>query len=98
MRDEEIDALLLDEIMARWPQVLRVFIDWHLHCIACPITSFHTLPDSAAAHGYPVDQLRAAVLHAINDEPDAPPPPAPPPRSGEVQTCRRPAQSDRAGL
>jgi hybrid cluster-associated redox disulfide protein len=78
MRDEEIDALLLDEIMARWPCVLRVFIDWHLHCIVCPITSFHTLADSAAAHGYPVDQLRAAVLHAINDEPGAPPLPAPP--------------------
>ena len=57
MRDEEIDALLLDEIMARWPCVLRVFIDWHLHCIVCPITSFHTLADSAAAHGYPVEQL-----------------------------------------
>jgi len=74
MRDEDIDDLLLDEIMARWPQVLRVFIDWHLHCIVCPITSFHTLADSAAAHGYPVEQLREAVRRAINDEPELPPP------------------------
>lgn len=85
MRDEEIDTLLLDEIMARWPRVLRVFIDWHLHCIVCPITSFHTIADSAAAHGYPVDQLRTAVLHAINDELDAPPPPpASPPTTARL--------------
>jgi hybrid cluster-associated redox disulfide protein len=76
MREEDIDGLVLEEIMRRWPQVLRVFIDWHLHCIVCPINHFNTLADAAAAHGYPVDQLRAAVLHAINDAPGTPPPPA----------------------
>ena len=77
MRDEDIDDLLLDEIMTRWPQVLRVFIDRHLHCVVCPITSFHTLADSAAAHGYPVEQLRAAVLRAIEDGPEVTAPRAP---------------------
>jgi hybrid cluster-associated redox disulfide protein len=74
MRDEDIDDLVLDEIVSRWPQVLRLFIDWHLHCIVCPISHFHTLADSAAAHGYRVDELREAVLHAIHDEPALPSP------------------------
>jgi hybrid cluster-associated redox disulfide protein len=74
MRDEDIDHLVLEEIMRRWPQVLRVFIDWHLHCIVCPISHFNTLADAAAAHGYPLGQLRQAVLRAIHDEPALPPP------------------------
>jgi hybrid cluster-associated redox disulfide protein len=74
MGDEDIDELVLEEIMRRWPQVLRVFIDWHLHCIVCPISHFHTLADAAAAHGYPVEQLREAVRRAIHEEPGLPPP------------------------
>ena len=77
MRGEDIDDLVLDEIVRRWPQVLRVFIDWHLHCIVCPISSFHTLADSAAAHGCSAEELREAVLCAIDDEPVAAPPHAP---------------------
>ena len=81
MNNEDIDDLTLDEIMTRWPQVLRVFIDWHLHCVGCPIAGFHKLTDSAVEHGYPLDDLRAAVLLAIKDGSIAMVPPRPLPRS-----------------
>ena len=47
MRDWDLDDLTLDEIMRRWPRTVRVFIDWHLHCVGCPIADFHRLSDSA---------------------------------------------------
>jgi hybrid cluster-associated redox disulfide protein len=73
----DIDTLTLAQLMHRWPQVLRVFIDWHLYCIGCPIAPFHTLADSAREHGYRLADLEAAVRAAINNDPSAAvPPPA----------------------
>jgi len=66
MRDVELDDLTLDEIMRRWPRTIRVFVDWHLHCVGCPIADFHCLTDSAAEHGYDLADLRAAVQLAID--------------------------------
>ena len=64
MRDR-LDTMTLDTIMARWPATVRVFVDWRLHCVGCPIANFHGLGDSAAEHGYPLDALKQAVQQAI---------------------------------
>lgn len=68
MHDRELDDLTLDEIMGRWPRTVRVFIDWQLHCVGCPIADFHRLVDSADEHGYEFADLRAAVRLAIDTE------------------------------
>jgi hybrid cluster-associated redox disulfide protein len=70
-----IDSLSLNEIMRIWPRTIRVFIDWHLHCVGCPIADFHRLSDSADEHGYDHDALRTAILLAIEDRPTLPAPP-----------------------
>jgi hybrid cluster-associated redox disulfide protein len=62
---DSVDDLTLNQIMQRWPGTIRVFIDWHLHCVGCPIADFHYLADSALEHGCGLDELRAAVLQAI---------------------------------
>jgi hybrid cluster-associated redox disulfide protein len=80
----DIDTMALAQLMHRWPQVLRVFIDWHLYCIGCPIAPFHTLADSAREHGYQLADLEAAVLAAINNEPSAASPPTARPRSAAI--------------
>ena len=48
---------------------------------AIPIADFHKLADSAAEHGYPLEDLRAAVLLAIEGGSIAMVPPRPLPRS-----------------
>ena len=53
------------EIMQRWPATIGVFMDYHLHCIGCPIGVFHTLQDAADEHGMPLEILRAEVEAAI---------------------------------
>lgn len=60
-----IDDMSLSQLTERWPGVLRVFLDWHLHCIGCPVAPFHTLTESAREHDYPLADLRAAVLATI---------------------------------
>lgn len=67
MITHRIDDLSLDEIMRRWPQTMRLFIDWQMHCVGCPIADFHRLADSAEEHGYALEDVRDAVLLAIRD-------------------------------
>jgi len=64
-----IDDLSLSEVMRVWPRTIRVFLDWHLHCIGCPIADFHRIDDSAREHGLHPDALRAAIVTAIDDGP-----------------------------
>ena len=64
----ELDSLSVRQIMARWPQTTRVFIDWGLHCIGCPIGELHRLEDAAQEHGYPAQALEGALLAAIAGE------------------------------
>jgi hybrid cluster-associated redox disulfide protein len=67
----ELGGLSVDTVMTRWPQTVRVFIDWQLHCIGCPIAGFHRLDDSAYEHGYQSSDLMQAVEAVIDDPGDA---------------------------
>ena len=33
----------VDDVMRRWPSTIRVFIDFGMHCVGCPIATFHTV-------------------------------------------------------
>ena len=80
---EELGDLSLAQIMTRWPVTIRVFIDWRLHCVGCPIAELHFIADSALEHGCRPDELERALNHAIAAEP-RPASPAPPrPQSAE---------------
>ena len=63
---DELDSMTVEAIMTRWPRTVRVFIDWRLHCIGCPIGDFHRLADSAREHGYDTADLKRAVCLAID--------------------------------
>ena len=47
--------LLVDDVMTRWPATIRVFLDFKLGCVGCPIASFHSVDDACREHG--VDQV-----------------------------------------
>ncbi|MEQ8399562.1 MAG: DUF1858 domain-containing protein [Roseitalea porphyridii] len=57
--------LPLDELMARWPETIGVFIDHRLLCIGCLIAPFHTVVDACREHGVDEDTLRADLHRAI---------------------------------
>ena len=42
--------MLVDEVMARWPATIRVFLDHRMKCVGCPIASFHSVDDASREH------------------------------------------------
>jgi hybrid cluster-associated redox disulfide protein len=54
---------LVDEVMRSHPTTIRVFLDFKMGCVGCPIACFHTVDNACAEHG--VD--RGAFLRALRD-------------------------------
>lgn len=41
---------LVEEVMRSHPTTIRVFLDFKLGCVGCPIASFHTVDDACVEH------------------------------------------------
>ena len=61
MREIAIEDLTVAQIISSRPGTIRLFIEWRLHCVGCPIAPFHTLTDAALEHGVSAADLIAAV-------------------------------------
>jgi hybrid cluster-associated redox disulfide protein len=42
--------MTVDEVMSRWPASIRVFIDFRMKCVGCPIAAFHSVEDASREH------------------------------------------------
>lgn len=54
---------LVDDVMRQHPRTIRVFLDFKMSCVGCPITSFHTIGEACTAHS--IDS--AKLLDALHD-------------------------------
>ena len=36
----------VDDVMRRWPATIRVFLNYRMRCVGCPIACFHTIEDA----------------------------------------------------
>ena len=52
---------LVDDVMRGSPATIRVFLEFKMGCVGCPIACFHTVDDACREHG--VD--RDAFLNAL---------------------------------
>jgi hybrid cluster-associated redox disulfide protein len=57
--------LLVDDVMSRWPATIRVFLDFRMSCVGCPIASFHSVDEACREHGVECDDFMAALRNAI---------------------------------
>jgi hybrid cluster-associated redox disulfide protein len=48
-------------VMNRWPATIRVFLDFKMGCIGCPIATFHSVDEASQEH----DIDKAAFLAAL---------------------------------
>jgi hybrid cluster-associated redox disulfide protein len=55
------DDDVVDEVMRSRPATIRVFLDFKMNCVGCPIACFHTVTDACIEHG--ID--RSAFLGAL---------------------------------
>jgi hybrid cluster-associated redox disulfide protein len=51
----------VDEIMTAFPATIRVFLQFRMGCVGCPIACFHTVDDACFEHG--ID--RQAFMNAL---------------------------------
>jgi hybrid cluster-associated redox disulfide protein len=61
--------LSVEQILAAWPRTLPVFIRFHMLCIGCPVTRFHTLREACLAHGMELEPIESALRAAISPGP-----------------------------
>jgi hybrid cluster-associated redox disulfide protein len=62
---------LVDDVMREWPTTIRVFLNYRLRCVGCPIACFHSVDDACREHG--VDRARfLADLNAVVENRRAP--------------------------
>ena len=57
--------LLVDVVMRRWPTTIRVFLNFKLGCVGCPIASFHSVDDACREHGIDQMSFMAALRRAV---------------------------------
>jgi hybrid cluster-associated redox disulfide protein len=42
--------LMVDDVMRRWPSTIRVFLDFRMRCVGCPIATFHSVDEACDEH------------------------------------------------
>jgi hybrid cluster-associated redox disulfide protein len=57
---------LVDEIMREYPETIRVFLDYRMNCVGCPIGTLHTVNDSCREHGVDAGEFLGALRAAAD--------------------------------
>jgi hybrid cluster-associated redox disulfide protein len=42
--------MTVDQVMNRWPASIRVFMDFRMNCVGCPIATFHSVEEASREH------------------------------------------------
>jgi len=42
--------MTVDQVMKRWPASIRVFMDFRMGCVGCPIATFHSVDEASREH------------------------------------------------
>jgi len=56
--------MLVGEIVARYPQVVPVFLKYGLHCVGCRVSPFETIEEGSVGHGMPKDVFEKMIAEA----------------------------------
>jgi iron-sulfur cluster assembly protein len=56
--------MLVGEIVARYPQVVPVFLKYGLHCVGCRVSPFETIEEGSMGHGMPKDVFEKMIVEA----------------------------------
>lgn len=55
---------IVGEVMTTRPATIRLFLDYRMGCVGCPISGFHTVDDACKEHGVDRDEFLAALRAA----------------------------------
>jgi hybrid cluster-associated redox disulfide protein len=57
---------LVEDVMRRWPQTIRVFLDHKFLCVGCPIANLHTVVDACGSHAAELTPFLALLNEAAD--------------------------------
>jgi hybrid cluster-associated redox disulfide protein len=52
---------LVDDVMSGSPRTIRVFLEFKMGCVGCPIACFHSVDDACREHGVDRDEFLGAL-------------------------------------
>lgn len=52
---------LVDDVMRSAPETIRVFLQFRMGCVGCPIACYHTVDDACREHGVSRDTFLGAL-------------------------------------
>jgi hybrid cluster-associated redox disulfide protein len=58
---------LVDDVMRSAPETIRVFLEFRMRCVGCPIACFHTVDDACHEHGVDGDAFLDALLSVVDE-------------------------------
>jgi hybrid cluster-associated redox disulfide protein len=58
-------GMMVDQVMNRWPTTIRVFLDFGMGCVGCPIAAFHSVDDASREHKVDPASFLAALGNAV---------------------------------
>ncbi len=67
---EQASRLTVEEVVARWPQVMRVFMRYRMACVGCDLAVFETLAEAVAAYGLSLEQFLAELQEVSGEDGD----------------------------
>ena len=56
---------IVGEVMTSCPAAIRVFLDFRIGCVGCPISAFHTVDDACREHG--IDRVHGDAWGQLGD-------------------------------
>jgi hybrid cluster-associated redox disulfide protein len=64
MPDINLSTMTVAQLLRRWPETVRVFLDYKMNCPACPIAPFMTIDEAAGEYGVDADALTHDLMRA----------------------------------
>jgi len=58
----------IEEIVAKYPETMMVFMKHGLHCVGCHVAAFESIEQGAEAHGINVDALVADLNKVVSSK------------------------------
>lgn len=49
------------DVMRRWPETVKVFVEYRMACPGCPMAAFMSVADAAGSYGLRTDELLVAL-------------------------------------
>ncbi len=53
--------MTVDQVMNRWPASMRVFMDFKMSCVGCPIAAFHSVDEASREHAIDAGAFLSAL-------------------------------------